>query len=181
MANRWLKANCLLASTVAFWLAALFPLPQIGKGISYSLALVASVQLVTESRQLIRQDARRAALSAMNQELEQVEIGLHTQQQEQALYEIYGAAPTYPLEVEQELKTSLEHLYKEPSADHADELQTSTSTSQRKALYLAVKSLIEVKGKTYVLEKVLCLSGGQWDKGEQVLQQILEEGQRNGW
>ncbi|WP_375469554.1 hypothetical protein [uncultured Nostoc sp.] len=179
MVNRWLKANCLLASTVAFWLAALSPLPQIGKGISYSLALVASVQLVQESRLLIRQDARRAALTAMNQELEQVEIGLHTQQQEQALYEIYGVAPTYPPEVEQELKTSLEHLYKEPSADHADELQTSTS--QRKALYLAVKSLIEVKGKTYVLEKVLCLSGGQWDKGEQVLQQILEEGQRNGW
>ncbi|MHC5822095.1 MAG: hypothetical protein ACYT04_41095, partial [Nostoc sp.] len=60
-----------------------------------------------------------------------------------------------------------------------DELQTSTS--EKKALYLAMKSLIEVKGKTYVLEKVLCLSGGQWDKGEQVLQQILEEGQRNGW
>lgn len=179
MADRWLKTNCLLASATAFWLAALSPLPQIGKGISYSLALVASVQLVGESRRLIAQDARRAALTAMNQELEQVEIGLHTQQQEQALYEIYGAAPTYSPEVDQELKTSLEHLYKEPSADRADELQTSTS--ERKALYLAVKSLIEVKGKTYVLEKVLCLSGGQWDKGEQVLQQILEEGQRNGW
>ncbi|MHC5932518.1 MAG: hypothetical protein ACYTXM_43270, partial [Nostoc sp.] len=90
----------MLASTVAFWLAALSPLPQIGKGISYSLALVASVQLVNESRQLIAQDARRAALFAMNQELEQVEIGLHTQQQEEALYEIYGAAPTYPPEVD---------------------------------------------------------------------------------
>ncbi|MEH1785516.1 MAG: hypothetical protein V7L23_07965 [Nostoc sp.] len=179
MADRWLKANCLLASTVAFWLAALSPLPQIGKGISYSLALVASVQLVTESRRLIAQDARRAALFAMNQELEQVEIGLHTQQQEEALYEIYGAAPTYSPEVDRELKTSLEHLYKEPSADRAAELQTSTS--EKKALYLAVKSLIEVKGKTYVLEKVLCLSGGQWEKGEQVLQQILDEGQKNGW
>ncbi|MHC5614086.1 MAG: hypothetical protein ACYTXA_24605 [Nostoc sp.] len=179
MADRWLKANCLLASATAFWLAALSPLPQIGRGISYSLALVASVQLVGESRRLIAQDARRAALTAMNQELEQVEIGLHTQQQEQALYEIYGAAPTYPPEVKQELTTSLEHLYKEPSADRADELQTSTS--EKKALYLAVKSLIEVKGKTYVLEKVLCLSGGQWERGEQVLQQILEEGERNGW
>ncbi|MEH1789384.1 MAG: hypothetical protein V7L23_28340, partial [Nostoc sp.] len=164
---------------VAFWLAALSPLPQIGKGISYTLALVASVQLVQESRQLIRQDARRAALMAMNQELEQVEIGLHTQQQEEALYEIYGAAPTYPTEVKEELKTSLEHLYKEPSADRSGELQTSTS--EKKALYLAVKSLIEVKGKTYVLEKVLCLSGGQWEKGEQMLKQILDEGERNGW
>ncbi|MEH1781734.1 MAG: hypothetical protein V7L26_22010 [Nostoc sp.] len=179
MASRWLKSNCLLASTMAFWLAALSPLPRIGKGISYSLALVASVQLVQESRRLIAQDARRAALFAMNQELEQVEIGLHTQQQEEALYEIYGAAPTYPPEVDRELKTSLEHLYKEPSADRRSELQTSTS--EKKALYLAVKSLIEVKGKTYVLEKVLCLSGGQWEKGEQVLKQILEEGQRNGW
>ncbi len=179
MADRWLKTNCLLASATAFWLAALSPLPQIGKGISYSLALVASVQLVGESRRLIVQDARRAALTAMNQELEQTEVALHTQQQERALYEIYSDAPTYPPEVEQELKISLEHLYKEPSADHSGELQTSTS--EKKALYLAVKSLIEVKGKTYVLEKVLCLSGGQWDKGEQVLQQILEEGQRNGW
>jgi hypothetical protein len=179
MVDRWLKANCLLASTVAFWLAALSPLPQIAKGVGYSLALVASVQLVQESRRLIAQDARRAALFAMNQELEQVEIGLHTQQQEEALYEIYGAAPTYPPEVKEELTQSLEHLYKEPSADRIAELQTSTS--EKKALYLAVKSLIEVKGKTYVLEKVLCLSGGQWEKGEQVLQQILEEGQKNGW
>ena len=179
MADRWLKTNCLLASATAFWLAALSPLPQIGKGISYSLALVASVQLVQESRRLIVQDARRTALAAMNQELEQTEFALHTQQQEQALYEVYGDAPTYPPDVDRELKTSLEHLYKEPSAERTDELQTSTS--EKKALYLALKSLIEVKGKTYVLEKVLCLSGGQWEKGEQVLQQILEEGQRNGW
>ncbi|WP_375494408.1 hypothetical protein [uncultured Nostoc sp.] len=179
MADKWLKANCLLASATAFWLAALSPVPPIAKGISYSLALVAAVQLVTESKLLILQSARRAVLAVMNQELEDVEIALHTQQQEEALHEIYGTSPTYPQEVEQELKTSLEHLYKEPSADRAGELQTSTS--EKKALYLAVKSLIEVKGKTYVLEKVLCLSGGQWDKGEQVLKQLLEEGQRNGW
>ncbi|MEH1819324.1 MAG: hypothetical protein V7L31_09645 [Nostoc sp.] len=180
MANRWLKANCLLASATAFWLAALSPVPPIAKGISYTLALVAAVQLVTESELLMIQSARRAVLAAMNQELEDVEILLHTQQQEEALHEIYGTSPTtYPTEVEQELKTSLEHLYREPSADRRNELQTSTS--EKKALYLAVKSLIEVKGKTYVLEKVLLLGGGQWEKGEQVLQQILEEGQRNGW
>jgi hypothetical protein len=179
MADRWLKVNCLLASTTAFWLAALSPLPQIGKGISYTLALVAAVQLVSESRQLIRQDARRAALSAMNQELEQVEIGLHTQQQEEALYEVYCAAPTYPPEVDQELKTSLEHLYKEPSADRTEE--TSTSTSQKKAFYLAIKSLLEVKGKTHVIEEILKMGGRQWDEAERLLQQILEEGQSNGW
>ncbi|MEH2324611.1 MAG: hypothetical protein V7K32_13775, partial [Nostoc sp.] len=179
MADRWLKTNCLLASAAAFWLTALSPVPAIAKGISYSLALVASVQLVQESRRLIVQDARRAALTAMNQELEQTEFALHTQQQEQALYEVYGAAPTYPPEVKQELTTSLEHLYKEPSADRDGELQTSTSDN--KAFYLAVKSLLEVKGETYVIEKVLRLGGGQWEKGKQILQQILAEGERNGW
>lgn len=179
MVNRWLKTNCLLASTVAFWLAALSPLPQIGKGISYSLALVASVQLVTESRQLIRQDARRAALTAMNQELEQVEIGLHTQQQEQALYEIYGAASTYPPEVKEELTQSLEHLYKEPSADRSGE--TSASTSDDKAFYLAVMGLLEVKGETYVIEQILKMGGRRWEDGKRRLQQILAEGQQNEW
>ncbi|RCJ34620.1 hypothetical protein A6769_22080 [Nostoc punctiforme NIES-2108] len=177
MADRWLKTNCLLASAAAFWLAALSPLPQIGKGISYSLALVASVQLVGESRRLIGQDARRAALTAMNQELEQVEIGLHTQQQEEALYEIYGAAPTYPPEVDRELKTSLEHLYKEPSADRTKE----TSTSQEKAFYLAIKSLLEVKGKTHVIEEILKMGGRQWDEAERLLQQILQQGKQNEW
>ncbi|QFS42797.1 hypothetical protein GXM_00270 [Nostoc sphaeroides CCNUC1] len=33
----------------------------------------------------------------MNQELEQTEIALHSQQQEQTLYEIYSDAPTYPI------------------------------------------------------------------------------------
>ncbi|MEH2320829.1 hypothetical protein [Nostoc sp.] len=177
MADRWLKANCLLASAAAFWLAALSPLPQIAKGISYSLALVASVQLVGESRRLIVQDARRAALVAMNQELEQTEVALHTQQQEQALYEIYGAAPTYPPEVREELTTSLEHLYKEPSADRKSE--TSASTNDNKAFYLAIKSLLEVKGETYVIEQVLKMSGRRWDEGKQRLQQILDEGKKN--
>ncbi|MEH2068912.1 MAG: hypothetical protein V7K47_12250 [Nostoc sp.] len=179
MVNRWLKSNCLLASATAFWLTALSPVPPIAKGISYSLALVASVQLVGESRRLIVQCARQAALTAMNQELEQVEIALHTQQQEQALYEIYGAAPTYPPEVKQELTQSLEHLYREPSADHPGE--TSTSTSVTRGFYLAVKSLLEVKGETYVIEKVLRLGGGQWAKGKEMLQQILDEGEKNEW
>lgn len=179
MANRWLKTNCLLASTIAFWLAALSPLPQIGKGVGYGLALVASVQLVQESRRLIAQDARRAALFAMNQELEQVEIGLHTQQQEEALYEIYGAAPTYPPEVKEELATSLEHLYKEPSADRTQE--TSTSTSDDKAFYLAVIGLLEVKGETYVIEQILKMGGRRWEEGKRRLQQILQQGQQNEW
>ncbi|MEH2456393.1 hypothetical protein [Nostoc sp.] len=179
MADRWLKANCLLASAAAFWLAALSPLPQIAKGISYSLALVASVQLVGESRRLIVQDARRAALVVMNQELEQTEVALHTQQQEQALYEIYGAAPTYPPSVREELTTSLEHLYKEPSADRRSE--TSASTSENKAFYLAIKSLLSVRGETYVIEQILKMSGRRWDEGKQRLQQILEEGDTNGW
>lgn len=178
MANRCVRVNCLASATAAFWLTALSPIPPIGKGISFSLALVTSVQLVQESQRLMIDDARRAALSAMNRELEQVEIALHTQQQEQALYEVYGAA-TYPPEVKEELQQSLEHLYQEPSADHPGELQASTS--QKKALFLAVKSLLEAKGKTYVIEGVLRLGGGNWRKGEEMLQQILDEGDRNGW
>ncbi|MBH8553327.1 hypothetical protein I8751_13270 [Nostocaceae cyanobacterium CENA357] len=179
MADRWLKTNCLLASAAAFWLVALSPVPKVAKSIGYGLALVASVQLVQESRRLMIQDARRAALRAMEQELEHVEIALHTQQQEQELYELYGAAPTYPPEVEQELKTSLEHLYKEPSADHAGVLPTSTSDN--KAFYLAVKSLLEVKGETYVIEEVLKLGGRRWDEGKLRLQQILQHGRQSEW
>jgi hypothetical protein len=179
MADRWLKSNCLLASAAAFWLAALSPVPPIAKGISYSLALVAAVQLVQETRRLIVQDARRAALTAMNQELELTEVALHTQQQEQALYEIYGAVPTYPPEVKQELTNSLEHLYKEPSADRSGE--TSASTSDDKAFYLAVVGLLEVKGETYVIEQVLKMGGRRWEDGKQRLQQILQQGKQNEW
>ncbi|MBD2438273.1 hypothetical protein [Nostoc sp. FACHB-110] len=176
MADRWLKVNCLLAGTFAFWLSALSPLPKIAKGICYSFALVASVQLVQESRRLMVQDVRRIALGVMNQELEDVEIALHTSQQEQALYEIYG---TYPPEVKDELVKSLDHLYREESAEREDE--TSASTSQKKSLYLAVKSLLEARGETYVIENVLRLGGGQWAKGKQRLAEILEEGEANGW
>ncbi|MBE9050662.1 hypothetical protein IQ243_09590 [Nostocales cyanobacterium LEGE 11386] len=181
MADRWLKCNCLLASAAALWLAALSPIPNVARGISYGLALVASVQLVQKSKRVMIQDARRAALAAMNLELEQVEIGLNTQNQEQALYEIYGAAPTqtYPPEVHQELIDSLNHLVQEPSADHP--VEASTSTSEKKAFYLAVKSLLEVKGETYVIEQVLKLGGRRWEEGKQRLQQILEEGLRNEW
>lgn len=179
MANRWVKSNCLLATAVAFWLAALSPLPKIGKGISYSLAITAVVQLVGESRRLMIADARRGALQAMNQELEQVEIALHTQQQEQALYEIYGAAPTYTKEVKTELTKSLEHLYTEDSAEHKPE--TSTSTDQ-KILYLAVKALLETGcNETYIIEKVLKKGGRNWDEGQNMLQELLNTGRENEW
>lgn len=125
------------------------------------------------------QEFRRTALKVTNDHLEDVEIALHTQQQAEALYEIYGATPTYPPEVRDELTKSLEHLYREESADYTDE--TSTSTSQKKSLYLAVKSLLEARGETYVIENVLRLGGGQWSKGKARLYEILEEGERNGW
>ncbi|MBW4644778.1 MAG: hypothetical protein KME23_17745 [Goleter apudmare HA4340-LM2] len=154
-------------------------MPVIGKGISYGLALVTSVQLVQESRRLMVQDARRAALNAVNQELEQTEIALHHWQQEESLKEVYGATATYPPEVKQELTESLEHLYKEPSADHPQE--TYTSTSHTKAFYLAVKSLLDAKGETFVIEQILKLGGRNWAEGKAHLQQILNEGEANGW
>ncbi len=179
MANRWVKANCLQACAIAFWLAALSPLPKIGKGISYSLAITAVVQLVQESRRLMVADARRGALQAMNQELEQVEIALHTQQQEQALYEVYGATPTYTPEVKEELTKSLEHLYREENA--LDASATSTSTNQ-KNLYLAVKALLEVGcNETYIIEKILKKGGRNWDEGHKLLQELLQLGRENEW
>lgn len=179
MADRWLKTNCLLAGTAAFWLSALSPLPKIAKGICYSFALVASVQLVQESRRLMIQEFRRTALKVTNDHLEDVEIALHTQQQAEALYEIYGAAPTYPPEVRDELTKSLEHLYREESANYGEQLPTSTSA---KSLYLAVKALLEAgKSETFVIEEVLKLRGRRFNEGQQLLQQILEEGESNGW
>jgi hypothetical protein len=179
MVDRWLKTNCLLASAIAFWLAALSPLPKIGKGISYSLAMVAVVQLVQESRRVMISDARRGALQAMNQELEQVEIALHTQQQEQALYEIYGATATYTPEVKDELTKSLEHLYTEDSAENKS--QTSASTSQ-KMVYLAVKALLESGcSETYIIEKILKKGGRNWDEGNKLLQELLQLGKQNEW
>jgi hypothetical protein len=76
------------------------------------------------------QNARRTALAAMNEELEQLEILLHTQQQEQALYEVYSP-PTYTQEVKEELTKSLEHLYREPSAESVDELTASPNKKKR--------------------------------------------------
>ncbi|GAX46405.1 hypothetical protein NIES4075_74290 [Tolypothrix sp. NIES-4075] len=179
MVDRWVKSNCLLASAIAFWLAALSPLPKIGKGISYSLAITAVVQLVGESRRLMIADARRGALQAMNQELEQTEIALHTQQQEQALYEIYGAAPTYAPKVRSELTKSLEHLYTEDSAEHV--ASTSTSTDE-KNLYLAVKALMEVGcNETYIIEKILKKGGRNWNEGNKMLQELLQLGRENEW
>jgi hypothetical protein len=179
MVDRWLKSNALLASAIAFWLAALSPLPKIGKGISYSLAMAAVIQLVQESRRLMIGDARRGALQAMNQELEQVEIALHTQQQEQALYEIYGATATYSPEVKDELTKSLEHLYTEDSA----EITTSTSTStNQKMVYLAVKALLESGcNETYIIEKVLKKGGRNWEEGHRMLQELMQLGKQNEW
>lgn len=180
MASRWLRTNCLASATAAFWLSALSPIPPIGKGISYSLAIVAGVQLVQESKRLMVDDARRRTIAAMNEELEDVEILLHTQQQESALREVYGeVTPSYPPEVAEELCKALEHLYSEPSADRNEE--SSGSSSAKKALYLAVKSLLEIKGKSFVLKEILQLRGRSWDKGEMMLQQLLDEGEANGW
>jgi hypothetical protein len=178
MADRWLKCNALLASTAAFWLSALSPLPKIGQGLSYGLALVAGVQLVQESRRLMVDEARRAALRIMNTELEQTEIALHHWQQEETLKDIYGATATYPPEVETELKTSLEHLYKEPDGQHP--LETSASTSE-KSYYLAIKSLLKAHGETYVIEQIFKMGGRRWAEGKALLQQILDEGNRNEW
>lgn len=181
MADQWLKTNSLLMLGVTCWLVALAPTPKLAKALAYGMGIAALYRTVTESRKLIIDEARASAFMIVNQELEQLEIALHTSNQEQNLYRAYGAVddPTYPPEVKEELVKGLEHLYQEPSADC--EIETSASTSLTKDFYLAVKSLLEVKGETYVIENVLRLGGGQWAKGKQRLQQILDEGMQQGW
>lgn len=175
----WMKANTLLATAAVAWLVALAPIGKFGKGVAHIVAIATSLESVRYSRQLVLQEAKRGAMDAMNQEMEVVDLSLQAYSQEQALKEMYGVTPTYSPSVRQELEKSLEHLVQEPSASHP--VETSTDTSQ-KQLYIAVKSLLEAgKSETYIIESVLGLGGRNWEKGKQMLQHLLREGEEQGW
>jgi hypothetical protein len=134
------------------------------------------------SQRLINEQALASATEAMIQELQRVELALATNAQEEELKREYAPGATYPPEVRQELNESLEHLYQEPSAPAA--LDTSASTSadrNRKAFYLSVKALLEVHSPTYVIEEILGYQGRKFHEGKAALQNLLEEGQSNGW
>ncbi len=110
----------------------------------------------------------------MNTELEQVQLALEAHTQQQALHEYYGTSSP---EVKEEVRKSLEHLYNEPPAKN--EVETST---YRQQLYLAIRALIMVEvSETFIVEQVLKMGGRNWDKGKQFLQELLQEGEAQGW
>jgi ferredoxin-NADP reductase len=161
------------------WLVALSPAGKFGKGIAPIIAIATSVESVRYSRQLVIQESRRGAMTAMNQELETVDLALQAYSQEQALREMYGLQPTYSPEVREELEKSLEHLYNEQSA--VKTVDTTTSTS-RKNLYIAVVSLLEVgKSDSYIVEEVLQFKGRRFKEGQKALQDLLQEGREHEW
>ncbi len=175
----WVRSNTLLSSTVVLWLVALSPVGHLGKGVAHVMAIASAIETVRYSRELVMQQARRGATAAMERELEQVDLALHAYSQEQALREMYGINPTYTPEVREELEKSLEHLVQEPSASRPD--STSTSTS-RKNLYIAVVSLLEVgKSPTYVVEEILGFKGRRFEEGQKALQDLLREGREQKW
>jgi hypothetical protein len=175
----WIKANSLIFSAAVAWLLALAPIGKFGKGIAHVVALSTSIESVRYSRQLVLQEARRGAMAAMNQEMEVVDLSLQAYSQEQALREMYGINATYTPEVREELEKSLEHLVQEPSASRDG--STSASTS-RKNLYLAVVSLLEVgKSESYIVEEVLGYKGRRFKEGQRALQDLLQEGRENEW
>lgn len=134
------------------------------------------------SQRLINEQALAGATEAMIHELQRVELALATHAQEEELKQQYALEATYPPEVNQELKDSLEHLYKEPSASTTVETSASTSADRnRKAFYLAVKNLLEVHPPTYVIEQILGYRGRKFDEGKATLQNLLDEGENNGW
>jgi hypothetical protein len=166
----WIKCNVTTSAAITLWLLALSPIGHIGKGIAHILALATAVQAVKESQLLVIAGVRQQAITAMNRELESVDLALQEYSQEQALREVYGLTP----KVRQEINQSLEHLYGESSQE--------ISSFPSKEVYLAVREAREAgKSKTFIIENVLRMGGRDWTKGEEFLQQLLEEGEKNGW
>lgn len=180
MGNRWLKSNIYLFCAVALWLAALSPIGKLGKGVALTLSLSNVVLLNIVSKELIAQETRALATKAMRDELSQTELALATHQEERELERIYGINDgTYPPEVAEELRKSLEALVQQEVTDSTSIFPTS---DELKSLYLAVVNLLEAgKSETYVIEKILCKGGRKFDKGKSQLQQLLQLGKENEW
>ena len=169
-----IKCYLLLSTATTFWLIALYPVHDLLKILAYFISLSSSWQLIQASRQLTRQTARAIAVSAIQQELEKQEIALHYEKQQNRLNHLYSS-PQEPEAIRQEIIDSLEELVQESDAER------STSLQERKALYRAIEALLEVKPYTYILEEVLHLSGGQWNKGKDFLEHLLQQGREEEW
>lgn len=176
----WTKTNIYLACAVCLWLAALSPIGKLGKGVSLTLAMCHAVSLVRSSQQLIHQEAVALAKQAMQDELTQTELALETHQQESELEHLYGVNDgTYPAEVVEDLRKSLETLLQEQNSGSTSGLPTS---QELKSLYLAVKTLLESgKSESFVIEEILHQKGRNFNNGKAQLQQLLQLGIEQEW
>ncbi|NJN13659.1 MAG: hypothetical protein HC815_39530 [Richelia sp. RM1_1_1] len=180
MANLWLKANVYLICAVVLWLAALSPIGKLGKGVALSLSMWNSVLLIKASDKLIYQQAIAIAKKAMRDELTQTELALATHQEESELQQLYRLHDgTYPTEVAEDLRKSLEALVQDNRADPTYKLTTS---HELKTLYLAIKSLLQSgKSETFVIEEVLHKKGRAFNEGKAQLQEIMQIGLEQEW
>lgn len=167
--------------SLTLWICSLAPIGKLAKGACLILALVCATETVQTSQRLITEEAFACATEAMVIELQQVELGLATNAQEKQLKREYATDATYTPEVRQELNDSLEHLYQEPSAPAAPQTSASTSGNNRKNFYLAIRKLLEVHSKTYVIEEILGYQGRKFKDGDEILKDLLQEGINNGW
>jgi metal-dependent amidase/aminoacylase/carboxypeptidase family protein len=166
--------------SLTFWACSLAPIGKLAKGVCLILGLYCATETMHHSQRLINEQALAGATEAMIQELQRVELALATHAEEEELKKQYALEATYPPEVSRELKDSLEHLYKEPSASATSETSASTS-AERKAFYLAVSNLLQSHPPTYIIEEILGYRGRNFKIGKGILEDLLQEGEQNGW
>ncbi|MFK0735229.1 MAG: hypothetical protein ACIWVG_29530 [Gloeotrichia echinulata HAB0833] len=182
--NPWTRSQIFLGCAVAFWLIALAPVGKLGKGVFLSLGLCSAIQLVRTSKPLILQEAIANAEAVMQKEITKTELALRTAQAEEELQRLYTNEPTYPVEVVEELREALEHLYTEDAAPRNEKLSTNVSAdlTEMRSLYLAVQALFTVgKSETFIIEEVLKMGGKRWAEGKEMLRSLMELGQTEGW
>jgi len=175
----WTRSQIFLGCAIGFWLIALAPVGKLGKGVFLSLGLCSAIQLVRTSKPLILQEAIANAEAVMQKEITKTELALRTAQAEEELQRLYTNEPTYPVEVVEELREALEHLYTEDAAPRNEKLSTNVSADltemrwlrpPQASLYLAVQALFTVgKSETFIIEEVLKMGGKRWAEGKEML------------
>lgn len=181
--NQWHKAYIAVGCASCMWLASQAPVGKWGKGIFLTLGLLHSVALIRVAKPLIREEAYSAARAVVAKELKATELTLEATQIKHAIAKKYATEPTseatYEPEVIDDLRESLEALWEAVATEPDGDLPTSTN---RKTLYLALVSLLQNgKSETYVIEEILQMEGRNYRNGKLFLQQILTEGENNGW
>ena len=173
------RAYVLMGSTAVLWLLGVSPIGNIGKGCCLMLSVGCAIESIQESGRLIKSDAEDAAVRAMAEELEVLELSLATDRQERDLKRSYLPELFSP-EIRQELEQQLEANYKASNVAKTFDFQTSDDS--QKPLYLAIRGLMEGgKSFTYVIEEVLKLGGSRWTDGKAALDALLKLGQEKGW